>query len=505
MPQFGKLLLRFTDPKKPPERAKVFELIQMELRLPLTGLRAVGSGYNAFTETEADIDNLLTTAARLKLLTIGLEAKLPPKVKANRSIICRQVDEFVGRHTKEEIQAEIQRCNSNLKVAEVHKFGPHTHVFKVEFFTMEMARTVLERGLLLFHMRISPSQIKQEEYEDVLMCFNCYKLEAHTTRDCPNPDTVVCSECSGHHSFRNCTSDFKKCINCGGAHRTMAMSCPEKKAVIRKKRENKEEIIKSKEENTYARILAKTVHDAQQNRPGPDNIQTMQNTGIRAYIMLLDAHMQNMIKPGTYNSRLNETLKNNNIEPIKLPDNPNSNELFSNDNIGSTLMSLIDIEKTVNSMQEQLQAKKTRTDGKRKLLSSEEIEEMDIFGEKGMDEEVGGGTCILDKHIEREFENTREAEDLDLEIIVQDQANRKDLNGKELKKLHSENKLKYVIQAGSIYSQESIDRLIFQEKVKEDRENIRLVDNLEFKRIKNGTLKMAIKPQGKKSKKDDEC
>lgn len=273
----------------------------------------------------------------------------------------------MGHHTKQQLQAEIQRCNQHLRVAEVYKFGVHTHVFKIEFTTTEMARTVLERGLLVFHMRITPSQIKQEENEDVLMCFKCYQLESHTTRECPSPNIVICSECSGPHNFKNCNETFKKCINCDGPHRTMAMSCPVKKEKIKNKRVTKEEEKKQKEATTYAGLVKKTVESVQQQHAERDISIALSTAGIRAYIMILDTHMTNMIKPGTYSTRLNQTLKNNEIEPINFGDEPDSVELFKSENIGKTLVSLLEIVKT-NSMQESVETKK---------------EEAKIFGRDG--------------------------------------------------------------------------------------------------------------------------
>jgi hypothetical protein len=129
MPQFGKLMLRFTNPREPPDKAKVFQTIQKTLKLPLTGLRELGNGFNAFTEFETDVEHLLGDRATEVLNNIGLEAKLPPKIRAQRSIICRQVDSWVGRHSAEEIKEDINKRNSQLKVNEIIKFRNLMHVF----------------------------------------------------------------------------------------------------------------------------------------------------------------------------------------------------------------------------------------------------------------------------------------------------------------------------------------------------------------------------------------
>ena len=126
--------------------------------------------------------------------------------------------------------------NTQLEIVEVTKFGSYTHLFKIELRTIEQAQRVLQNGLLCGHTKIASHQIEKEEFTDILICFNCYKLEDHTSANCPKKGTMVCSECAGHHHFKECTSNIKKCLNCGGPHRTMAMSCPKKKEIIKQKK-----------------------------------------------------------------------------------------------------------------------------------------------------------------------------------------------------------------------------------------------------------------------------
>ena len=54
-----------------------------------------------------------------------------------------------------------------------------------------------------------------------------------------------------------------------------------------------------------------------------------------ALIMVMVAHVHNIIQPGSYNTRLNEALKVNDIAPIKLPDNPSSDKLFRLNVVGN--------------------------------------------------------------------------------------------------------------------------------------------------------------------------
>lgn len=54
-------------------------------------------------------------------------------------------------------------------------------------------------------------------------------------------------------------------------------------------------------------------------------------------IFILDAHFANFLEPGTYSKHLNQTLKKNNLQPITLQDNPNSEKLFKTDVVGNAL------------------------------------------------------------------------------------------------------------------------------------------------------------------------
>ncbi|KAF2363817.1 hypothetical protein FHG87_005423 [Trinorchestia longiramus] len=153
MPQFGKLLLRFLNPREPPDKPKVFQTIQKHLKLPLTGLREVGSGYNAFMEFESDVEKLLTQKATSTLAFIGLEARLPPEIRAQRSVVCRQIDSWIGGKSVDELKQEITHRNPHLEVREIIKFGQYTHVFKIEFATINMASHALQHGILCEHRK----------------------------------------------------------------------------------------------------------------------------------------------------------------------------------------------------------------------------------------------------------------------------------------------------------------------------------------------------------------
>ena len=203
------------------------------------------------------VDRILDRKGKDKLASIGLEARLPIKLKAERSIICRKIDSSVGEMTKDQLKTEINQKNRQIEVVEITKFGSYTHLFKKKLQTIEQAQHVLQNGFLCFNTKIASHQLEKEEFTDILICFNCYQLEEHTSANCPNKETIVCSVCTGNHNFKECRSEFKKCLNCGGPHRTMAMACPKKKEIIRKKRNIAKQKEQNQKEQTYARVAEK--------------------------------------------------------------------------------------------------------------------------------------------------------------------------------------------------------------------------------------------------------
>ena len=73
-------------------------------------------------------------------------------------------------------------------------------------------------------------------------CYNCYVLESHPTRLCPQP-CPSCSICSDFHHYKNCPKaasqnklDFY-CRNCDThGHKAIDRSCPAYKRVVDRKR-----------------------------------------------------------------------------------------------------------------------------------------------------------------------------------------------------------------------------------------------------------------------------
>ena len=223
--------------------------------MALTRLIDSRTGYVALCHSEKDVDTILSGGSTRSLKEIGLEPRMPPEIVAQRSVICRRIDPFVGTHTATEIKNEIKIRQEWCDISEIIKFGNNTHVFKIIFTDTTMAQKAQEQGLVCFNMRISPEQIQRETFVNIMICFKCYEMETHVTSNCLKKDHKICSECADtSHIWKDCNSSIKKYINCNGPHRTMAMACPLRKKILKEKDELERKKQSDKGLQTYAQV-----------------------------------------------------------------------------------------------------------------------------------------------------------------------------------------------------------------------------------------------------------
>ena len=321
-----RIALRLLPGFEKPERGNIFQKIYAELGVALTRLIDTRSGFVALCYSEKDVDAILSPEALTRLKTIGLEPRTPPEITAQRSIICRRIDPFVGSHTCAELKTEITRLQPWCNIKEIIKFGTYTHVFKIVLTDITMTQKALEEGLICFNMRITPDQMEKEIFTNIQICFKCYVMEEHITGDCPKGNYKICSECGSlDHIWKDCRSETKKCINCGGGHRTMAMSCPKRKEIIKHKQDLEQKKKKDKEMHSYAKVAQIFKDDQRQNNI---QLQIENNTPIQIITCIVHAHFMNIGCPGTFKQEVNKMLRMNGLEEMEFPENPPSEEIF---------------------------------------------------------------------------------------------------------------------------------------------------------------------------------
>lgn len=284
-------------------------------------------GFIVLTRSDEEIDKIFQEKVFQELKKNNFQAVLPPELKAKRTILTFNTDDFIFHHTEKEIEEELLAKNQWMKegIDSIFKI-PRTKIMKITFKEAVAAKKATDNGILGFHMSIPPHAIKIEEYVPLLTCLKCYAIEDHTTPKCPKSQTFkICSECSSpDHTWRDCNAGAnKKCVNCKGEHRTLANKCPMRKKAIEEKRQLK----KNTNTKTYSNVTTSNTNIA------PTNISSSfpvleKQTATKMIACMMHAHLINAINPGSYNSELNRALKLNNLPPVNLPDNPPSQKIL---------------------------------------------------------------------------------------------------------------------------------------------------------------------------------
>ena len=156
--------------------------------------------------------------------SIQLSLKL---LKQKKTVIVKNIDSYLCDFDCESLISSINEINSPwLKISSLFKFQSGK-TFKMECETQQMARLCIERGFFILNLSIPPRMLSIDEYIKVDFCYKCYSINEHFVQDCPKEhDYKVCSECTSvNHTYRDCASTSKKCINCSGNHSTMSQRC----------------------------------------------------------------------------------------------------------------------------------------------------------------------------------------------------------------------------------------------------------------------------------------
>ena len=102
-----KLLLRVIDNSIQTNRTNVFKELLTQLKIALLGPKTVTTGFNALLEKKEDADLLLSERGITLLQSLNLSVKIPPDIRARRSLFIRQVDQYIGQKSPEEIKIEL--------------------------------------------------------------------------------------------------------------------------------------------------------------------------------------------------------------------------------------------------------------------------------------------------------------------------------------------------------------------------------------------------------------
>lgn len=315
----ARIKVKHPNPREPETRTKLLETLSKH-QIFATKIVPLDDSLIVLTSDTIEAEKIFGSTCNSELLKQNFAPILPPEIKARRTIILTRIDDYIYNNSEEEIKEELAQNNSWIEdgITEIYKF-PKSNTLKITYNQQEKASKSTNNGLLMYHMRVPPHQIKQEEYVNLQTCMKCYKLEDHHTNQCPqNPDFKICSECGTEgHQYRTCNNQIKKCINCGGPHRTLAMKCPIRKKAIQDKR-----MIKTNTDITYSKVAQQPI---MQHQP----TQIDKDMPAKILSCMLHAHLMNVGNPGTYEKVLTQTLTLNNLPAIKIPEVPQSAKILN--------------------------------------------------------------------------------------------------------------------------------------------------------------------------------
>lgn len=312
----GRVKFKHARPKDLETRRRLLALLAPQVKV--FELFPVWDGIIVRTGSDDDEDIIFREATQKKLHEAGFTAVMPPELRSRRTVICFRIDELAYEYEAAEMKDELERQQDWLQVDEVYKFTG-TRTIKIICASCDVARRALDSGVLMFYISIPPTQMKIEDYTPLMACNRCQAIEAHHTSKCPRPQEYkVCSECaSTEHTFRDCQSLNKKCINCGQAHSARAMRCPERKKAQKKKQANMRKEREQKKSHSYAQ--------AAQVAPAPDPSPGYQSPG---WLVLLEAHLVDCAVPGIFQEFLSEGLSKNGLPDAQMPPGPPSQDII---------------------------------------------------------------------------------------------------------------------------------------------------------------------------------
>ena len=219
------------------------------------------------------------------------------------------------------------------------------------------------------------------------------------------------------------------------------MACPERKRIIKYRRRERAE--KEKVEKPWAEVVKKTT-EAAARKEEANTQQLVGEMGMAAMVMVIDAHVHNFLHPGTFNNRISESFKLNNIAGIKLPETPDSSKLIQALGIREHIGKTVEREKKrVRSEEEQRPAE---TEGS-------------VFDEVISEDE------ILDRHLEEEENGVLDATEIGIEILTTEAWCHEGMEPATLRGMVQDNRAKYRLGARCRYEPREIKDLIEREKI----------------------------------------
>ena len=324
------------------ERKDVYKLLCVN-NILINHVYNTPSGFTVKTDSPRSIDQILAEGFASKLKAeLKLTPIPPPEYLSQKTVVVKGIDDVLGGNSAEAIKDEILRNNPELKIESVIKFNGMTRIFKIVCKDTATAEKICREGFRAFYYNVNPRQVEQEEHVKINTCFKCYAYNKHNTNQCKST-VKICSECAEPgHTFRECQATAKKCINClkegkEAGHRTLAMKCPIRKAMVKRVKEQKAET--KRNVGSYAAAAAAprpaaaaapraNTEATRASKPTPPpSIILNSDLSVKMMALILEAHVASIANNSKFSEYLSENLKMNYGVDVKFPER-DSREIF---------------------------------------------------------------------------------------------------------------------------------------------------------------------------------
>ena len=250
---------------------------------------------------------------------------LPQRQLTARSVVVKKFDQHVLSYSDNDIISDINERETNIRVVQLSRF-PSGKIFKLTFENELMVDRVLKTGIYILNVYIPAIAIEREK-NAVRRCYRCYD-NTHQLSKCSKPVSYkICSICSStDHTYKECQSSTRKCINCQGSHNALSLLCKFNQSTQKCSTEN---IESARDQLRPAHANIQQDANSQQDgsnrtnsKPIPINPPVPQHNGLlkedafRGYMSLIIATSLTN-SPAEFEKNLNILLEANNLPYFK--------------------------------------------------------------------------------------------------------------------------------------------------------------------------------------------
>ena len=284
-----------------------------------------GKGVFYAIANEDQLEKILSDESKAAFHRAGFEIVPPLEFNSLKTVIAKNVDYMLDSYSDEEVIDSIERHNDWAQVEHIYRIPAASKLLKIRFKTQQMAQNALDKGLIILQQSIPKWNLEKEIFIKLTPCRNCFRYD-HKSAECTVEKKDRCTFCAGNHRQFDCNAEAPCCINCGGAHRTLAATCKVRKDLIKKRSEDVRSRAKTnKQWSSYASATSATPNLStgmtNPNLPGltKDETKDMMTTIMSAIVY---SHYVESLTPGTFQQNMKEMFRLNGLKPVNFPTPP---------------------------------------------------------------------------------------------------------------------------------------------------------------------------------------